>query len=84
MQPQLPQALSPAAARDATSVLRRRSGTRCFTGATGSERDAWTLRLGPSGATAIWIGFDQPTPIAREPRLNALLDEFVKRLGNDR
>jgi membrane carboxypeptidase/penicillin-binding protein len=47
------------------------------------ERDAWTLRLGPSGSTAIWIGFDKPTAIAREPRLKSLLDEFVKRLGND-
>ena len=81
--PQFTQALSPSAALDATSVLRRSSGTRCFTGATGSERDAWTLRLGPNGATAIWIGFDDPTPIAREARLKSLLDEFVKLLGNE-
>lgn len=77
------QALGANAALDATSVLSRRNGTRVFTGATGSERDAWTLRLGPAGATAIWIGFDKPTPIAREPRLKALLDEFVERLGNE-
>jgi membrane carboxypeptidase/penicillin-binding protein len=64
-------------------VLRRSDGARTFTGATGSECDAWTLRLGPGGATAIWIGFDKLTPIAREPRLKALLDEFVERLGND-
>ncbi|MEI8037817.1 MAG: transglycosylase domain-containing protein [Verrucomicrobiota bacterium] len=81
--PQVTQAISPAAALDATSVLRRANGTRCFTGATGSERDAWTLRLGPGGATAIWIGFDKPTAIAREPRLKSLLDEFVQRLGNE-
>ena len=81
--PQLTQAISPSAALDATSVLRRTNGTRCFTGATGSERDAWTLRLGPGGATAIWIGFDKPTAIAREPRLKSLLDEFVQRLGNE-
>jgi membrane peptidoglycan carboxypeptidase len=80
---QLTSALTPAAAQDATSVLQKSGGTRCFTGATGSERDAWTLRLGPSGATAIWLGFDKPTPIAREPRLKSLLDEFVKRLGNN-
>lgn len=80
--PQLSAALSPAAALDATSVLQRSGGTRCFTGATGSERDAWTLRLGPGGATAIWLGFDKPAAIAREPRLKSLLDEFVKRLGN--
>ncbi|MBC8128575.1 MAG: penicillin-binding protein [Gloeobacteraceae cyanobacterium ES-bin-144] len=81
--PQLNQAISASAALDAVSVLSRKNNTRTFTGATGSERDAWTLRLGPSGATAIWIGFDKPTAIAPEPRLNSLLDEFVQRLGND-
>lgn len=81
--PDLTPAITPAAAIDAASVLQNRFGTRCFTGATGSERDAWTLRLGPKGATAIWIGFDQPTAIAREPRLKSLLDEFVTRLGNE-
>ena len=75
-------ALGEQAAREAVAVLQSRSGTRCFTGATGSERDAWTLRLGPSGATAIWIGFDEPKKIADEKRLKALLDEFVQRLGN--
>lgn len=80
--PVMSAALSPAAALDATSVLQRSGGTRCFTGATGSERDAWTLRLGPGGATAIWLGFDKPTAIAREPRLKSLLDEFVERLEN--
>ncbi len=82
-EPDLTQALSPGAALDATSVLSRRNNTRTFTGATGSERDAWTLRLGPSGATAIWIGFDKPTAIAPEKRLKDLLDEFVDRLGNN-
>lgn len=81
--PDLTQALSQSAALDAASVLSRKNSTRTFTGATGSERDAWTLRLGPSGATAIWIGFDKPTAIARETRLKSLLDEFVSRLGND-
>lgn len=75
-------ALSAPAAEEAVGVLKNRSGTRCFTGATGSERDAWTLRLGPSGSTAIWIGFDEPKKIASDARLNALLDEFVERLGN--
>ncbi len=82
-QPQLTAALSANAATDATSVLSKSGGTRCFTGATGSERDAWTLRLGPSGATAIWIGFDKPAVIAPEKRLKSLLDEFVQRLGNN-
>ena len=78
----LSQALDPQAAKEATGVLRRAHGTRCFTGATGSERDAWTLRLGATGSTAIWIGFDQPAAIAAEQRLRSLLDEFVQRLGN--
>ncbi len=81
--PDLTQALGQSAAIDATSVLKRKNGTRVFTGATGSERDAWTLRLGPGGATAIWIGFDKPAAIAREARLKSLLDEFVERLGNE-
>jgi penicillin-binding protein len=80
--PQNVQALGEQAAQEAVGVLKNRSGTRCFTGATGSERDAWTLRLGPSGSTAIWIGFDTPTKIADENRLGALLNEFVERLGN--
>jgi hypothetical protein len=42
-----------------------------------------TLRLGPKGATSIWIGFDQPQVIAPEPKLKALLDEFMNRLGNE-
>lgn len=81
--PESIQALGASAALDAASVLARKNGTRVFTGATGSERAAWTLRLGPSGATAIWIGFDKPTAIAPEPRLKSLLDEFVQRLGNE-
>ena len=80
--PSAAQALGPAAAEEALRVLEKRSGTRCFTGATGSERDAWTLRLGPSGSTAIWIGFDTPIRISGKARLTALLDEFVERLGN--
>ena len=70
------------AAADGMSVIPKYSGTRSFTGATASERDAWVLRQGPSGSTAIWLGFDQPKRISSEKRLKALLDEFVKRLGN--
>jgi membrane carboxypeptidase/penicillin-binding protein len=76
------QALSKSAAEEAQSVLTPSSGTKTFIGATGSERDAWVLRLGPSGSTAIWIGFDRPKQIAPEQRVKALLGEFVKRLDN--
>ncbi|MFN5578728.1 MAG: transglycosylase domain-containing protein [Akkermansiaceae bacterium] len=79
--PKTQPALSKSAAEDAVGVLKNTSGTRSFTGATGSERDAWVMRLGPSGSTTIWIGFDTPKKIAPEARLNALLDEFVRRLG---
>lgn len=70
------------AAIDGLSILPKYNGTRSFTGATASERDAWVLRLGPSGSTAIWLGFDQPRRITSDKRLKSLLDEFVKRLGN--
>ena len=38
--------------------------------------------LGPGDSTTTGLGFDQSTAIAPEKRLNALLDEFVKRLEN--
>ncbi len=82
VKPKFKQAVKRDAAIDALSVIEKRGGTRSFTGATASERDAWVLRVGPSGSTAIWIGFDRPKRIATERRLKALLDEFVKRLGN--
>lgn len=81
-EPEFHQAIDRDAAHDAMAVIPSRSGTRAFTGATASERDAWVLRLGPSGSTAIWLGFDQPRKVAGESRLKALLDEFVSRLGN--
>jgi membrane carboxypeptidase/penicillin-binding protein len=71
-----------AAASQALQVFQNSGGTRHLTAATRSERDAWMLRLGPNGATALWIGFDQPTPIAPRPRLESLLNEFVQRLEN--
>jgi hypothetical protein len=60
-------------------TLSLRAGTKCFTGATGSECEALPLRLGPKGATSIWIGFDQRQVIAPKPRLKALL--FPARLS---
>lgn len=81
-QPQMSPALGAPAASEAVGVLKNRAGTRSFTGTTNSGSDAWVMRLGPSGSTAIWIGFDQPKKIAGDARLDALLDEFVARLGN--
>lgn len=81
--PQLKQAVHSAPANEAKKILQETSGTRSYTGATGSERDAWTLRIGPSGSTAIWLGFDQPKAIATKTRLDQLIEEFAKRLGNE-
>lgn len=75
-------ALTAPAARKSLSVLKETKGTDAFTGATGSEREAWTLRLGPKGSTAIWVGFDKPQVITQETRLKKLLSEIVDRLDN--
>jgi membrane peptidoglycan carboxypeptidase len=75
-------ALTPAATREALGVLSQIKRTEIFTGATGSEREAWTLRLGPKGSTAIWVGFDQPQIITQEKRLKMLLGDITKRLAN--
>ena len=82
VEPKFKLAVKRDAAIDGMSVIDPHGATRSFTGATASERDAWVLRVGPSGSTAIWIGFDQPKRISSERRLKALLDEFVKRLAN--
>jgi membrane peptidoglycan carboxypeptidase len=76
-------ALSPQAARKSLSVLKETKGADVFTGATGSEREAWTLRLGPKGSTAIWVGFDKPQIITQETRLKKLLSEIATRLDNN-
>ena len=80
--PRLVPAVSTPTAAAGLRILPATGSTRTLTGATGSERDAWILRLGPSGATALWIGFDQPAPIAPEPRLDSLLDTITARLEN--
>ena len=81
-EPDNTEAISPQAATEATTVLKRKGSVRSFSGATGSERDAWALRLGPAGSTAIWIGFDKPTAITTDRRLKALVEEFITRLAN--
>jgi membrane peptidoglycan carboxypeptidase len=81
-QPELFHALTPAATREALKVLKQTKGSGNFTGATGSEREAWMLRLGPKGSTAIWVGFDQPQVITQEARLKQFLSDIVNRLDN--
>ena len=80
--PQLFPTLSANAAREALTVLKQKGSTGNFTGATGSEREAWMLRLGPRGSTAIWVGFDQPKVITQEARLKQFLSEIIHRLDN--
>ncbi|MFM2170608.1 MAG: hypothetical protein RI957_837 [Verrucomicrobiota bacterium] len=81
-EPALFPALDAKAARAALEVLKQTNGAEIFTGATGSEREAWMLRLGPKGSTAIWVGFDQPQVITQEQRLKQFLSEIVNRLDN--
>jgi penicillin-binding protein 1A len=80
--PHLTKAIGPEATREAMRVFEMRGSTRCFTGFTSNERDAWALRLGPNGATVIWIGFDQPGTITHSSRLHKLLEDLTIRLGN--
>ncbi|MFC7335690.1 transglycosylase domain-containing protein [Haloferula chungangensis] len=77
------QAISSNAAKEASSILKQVAGTRSYTGATGSGRDAWLLRVGPTGSTVVWLGFDSPERIAKNPHIDKILDDLVKRLGNN-
>lgn len=79
--PELSQAISASAADDACALFDTAGSSRCFTGQTGSERDAWLLRIGPSGSTVIWLGFDEPAAITTDRDLSRLLDTLAKRLG---
>ncbi|MDB6077377.1 MAG: penicillin-binding protein [Akkermansiaceae bacterium] len=77
------QAIGKNAAREAAALLTTTAGTRVHGGATGSGRDAWLLRLGPKGSTAIWVGFDQPQKISTRAQLDTVMDDLGRRLGND-
>jgi membrane carboxypeptidase/penicillin-binding protein len=65
------------------TVLANEKGSDVFTGATGTEREAWLMRVGPRGSTAIWVGFDQPGVITQEQRLKKLLQQLTTRLDNN-
>ena len=79
--PETSLAIKPHAAAEALDLLEPIGASRCLHGHTGSERDAWLLRVGPTGSTAIWIGFDEPAVISGESELQRLLDLLAKRLG---
>jgi len=80
--PELFQAIRPSAAREATELFEPAGASRCYDGLTGSGRDAWLLRLGPSGSTAIWLGLDDPARIAPDPRIQQLLTTLTQSLAN--
>jgi penicillin-binding protein 1A len=79
--PENSQAIGSHAAGEALDLLEPIGSSRCLSGHTGSERDAWLLRVGPTGSTAVWIGFDEPAVIAPPSDLQRLLDLLAKRLG---
>jgi penicillin-binding protein 1A len=79
--PQTSQAVKANSAKQGLELFETIGSSRCLHGSTGSEGDAWLLRIGPTGSTAIWIGFDQLTPICSDSRLDALLDDLARRLG---
>jgi len=80
--PELSPAITKRAAKEAAALLENTGGTRVHGGATGSGRDAWLARLGPKGATAIWIGFDQPQKISSPQKLDEVLGDIAAKLGN--
>ncbi len=77
----LSQAITAAAADEAIELFSEVGMSRCYDGHTGSERDAWLLRVGPGGSTAVWLGFDEPAKICEQRQLRSMLDRLSNRLG---
>mgnify|MGYP001943080591 CR=1 FL=1 len=75
------QAITANAARKACELFTSVGSSRYYYGSTGSDRDAWILRIGPSGATAIWIGYDEPARITTDKALDAMLEKLGKQLA---
>lgn len=80
-EPTTSQAITAHAAEQALGLFRSVGTSQCFRGTTGSKHDAWILRVGPTGATAIWFGFDQSRRIADSKRLETLLDRVATSLA---
>jgi membrane peptidoglycan carboxypeptidase len=80
-QPDVAQAIRADAATEALSVFTKSGSSLIFTGATHSCTDAWLQRVGPSGATVAWFGFDNPTRITDSKILNSAMDDLATRLG---
>ena len=80
-QPKVSQAITANAARQAAGLFTPFGPSRCYSGSTGSDRDAWLFRIGPSGATAIWIGFDEPKKICADSTLSKMLHGLAEGLA---
>jgi membrane peptidoglycan carboxypeptidase len=79
--PDLSQAISADAANESLRVFSRSGSSLILTGSTHSCTDAWLQRVGPSGATVAWFGFDNPTRIADSKTLDAAVSNLAERLG---
>jgi penicillin-binding protein 1A len=79
--PNLSPALSKDTAREISGLFRKVGSTRVFHGCGPACHDGWILRLGPTGSTAVWIGFDQPRQIAGRDDLDRFLEQLASRLG---
>lgn len=75
------QAISADTAREVRETFHQTGPSRVFSGTGPSCRDGWILRLGPTGSTAIWFGFDQPAQIAERETLDQFLKQLATRLG---
>jgi membrane peptidoglycan carboxypeptidase len=80
-QPDLVQAISADAASESLRVFSRSGSSLILTGSTHSCTDAWIQRVGPSGATVAWFGFDNPTRIADSKVLDHAMSDLAERLG---
>jgi len=79
--PDLAQAISADAANESLRVFSRSGSSLVLTGSTHSGSDAWLQRVGPSGATVAWFGFDNPIRIADSKTLDAAMSSLAERLG---
>lgn len=80
-QPDLAKAIRPEAASEALSILTKSGPTLVLPTATHSGSDAWLHRVGPTGATVAWLGFDSPQRIADPDTLAAAMRDLAERLN---
>jgi penicillin-binding protein 1A len=82
--PDLSPAISPDTASEALGLfekIQKDGASPVFIASGTNGRDGWILRLGHSGATAIWIGFDKPAKTLPRTELERFLKRLASRLG---